>query len=323
MTRTLSARTNVNRSAWRSWIWLWLILAGTLTGCMRDVPLTHRKQFLLVPESQELSLGATAYQDTLKKEPLSQNKHYVEIVNRVGRRLADATGEKYEWEFNVVASPVQNAFCLPGGKVVIYEGIMPICQSEAGLAVVMSHEIAHAVARHGGERMTHSIAVDTAKQCVSWFTRDVEETNRQRIMGAYGVAANVGFVLPYSRAHESEADEMGLLYMAKAGYDPSEAPRFWERFATMTAGEKPPEFLSTHPSDDRRAKDLQAKMPDAMGLYVAATMRYGLGEPIMAPPGASQQMIAGQNAVPTGVQPAGFQSGMPPTGVGQQIQTNE
>lgn len=262
-------------------------------GCIRDTPVTGRKQVLLMPENQEVAMGISAFQDVLQSEPVSQNAHYNDMVNRVGQRIAAATGKDYEWEFRVIASPEQNAFCLPGGKVAVYEGILPICQNEAGLAVVMSHEIAHAVARHGGERMTHSAAVNGAKQAVAWVTRDLEETNRDIILKAYGGAANVGFILPYSRKHESEADAMGLVYMSKAGYDPTEAPRFWQRFAAAHQGaEKPAEFLSTHPSDERRAADLERQIVEVRELYVAAPQKFGLGETLKITGG--QTMIAQQ-----------------------------
>jgi Zn-dependent protease with chaperone function len=285
----------------------WLLLLLLAAGCIRSTPITNRKQFLLIPESQELALGKAAYDETLKDEKLSANPQYVAMVNRVGQRIAAATGENYDWEFRVIASDTQNAFCLPGGKVAVYEGILPICQNEAGLAVVMSHEIAHAVARHGGERMTQGYVVDGVRKAVAWVADDYDETNRQIIMRAYGLASEVGYILPYSRKHESEADAMGLVYMARAGYDPSEAPRFWERFAAATAGgEKPPEFLSTHPSDERRARDLTQQLDSALAVYGASAVKYGLGENIL-PPG-SGTMLAGQNYPRQGV-PARSASG--------------
>ncbi len=290
----------------RTFVWLCtalsLGLVVFLLGCMRSTPITGRKQMLLIPENQEVARGVAAFQDVLQKEPPSQNQQYVAMVNRVGERIAAATGEQYDWEFRVIASPEQNAFCLPGGKVAIYEGILPICQNEAGLAVVMSHEIAHAVARHGGERMTHAAAVNGAKRAVAWVSRDLEETNREMILKAYGGAANVGFVLPYSRKHESEADAMGLVYMSKAGYDPTEAPRFWQRFAASNQGEKPAEFLSTHPSDARRAADLERQLISVRELYVAAPQKYGLGETLHITGGNTQ--IAQQPGVSSGA--AGF-----------------
>lgn len=295
---------------------LLLLVVCIAWGCVRETPVTGRKQVLLMPESQEVSLGVAAFQDVLKNEQLSTNPDYIEMVNRVGKRLATATGEQYDWEFKVIASDVQNAFCLPGGKVAVYEGILPICENEAGLAVVMSHEIAHAVARHGGERLSQGMMVNGAKKAVAWVTQDLEETNRQITLAAFGVVSEVGFILPYSRAHESEADAMGMVYMAKAGYDPSEAPRFWQRFAAATAGgEKQPEFLSTHPSDDRRAKDLQDQLPAALALYREAPAQFGLGQRI---PVRTGNMLVNGTAVAGGyTHPAVYQGLAPQPGAPQ------
>jgi predicted Zn-dependent protease len=261
--------------------------------------MTNRKQMLLVPESQEVSLGLSAYEEVTKKEPASTNQRYVELVNRVGRRIADvANRSDYKWEFRVLASETQNAFCLPGGKVAVYEGIIPVCGNEAGLAVVMSHEISHALARHGGERMSQNYAVDGVKQAVQYVTRTQEEGKREMIMQAYGLASQYGVILPYSRKHESEADHMGILLMAQAGYDPAEAPRFWTRFGTVQKGQKPPEFLSTHPSDERRARDLESWLPEAGQRYATAAIKLGSGETILAaaPP-------VSPSAPPTGTAP--------------------
>ncbi len=263
--------------------WLILALASASAGC-RSAPMTGRRQMLLLPETQEVSLGLTSYQDIVAKEPASTNGAYIDMVERVGGRIA-AVADKpdYQWEFRVIASDVQNAFCLPGGKVAVYEGILPICENEAGLAVVMSHEVAHALARHGGERMSQSLAVDGVKQAVAYATQKQDRARREILLKAYGVASEYGVILPYSRKHESEADHIGLMLMARAGYDPSEAPRFWQRFARASQtgaqqGNKPLEFLSTHPSDARRASDLEALLPEAMKLYVTAPSRYGMGE---------------------------------------------
>jgi predicted Zn-dependent protease len=249
-------------------------------GC-RTTPVTGRRQLLVVPESQEIAQGLSAYQEVVSKEPVSKNQQYVELVNRVGHRIADVAGRPdYEWEFRVIASPTQNAFCLPGGKVAVYEGIMPICQTEAGLAVVMSHEIGHAIARHGGERLSQQKVSSGVRQAISYASRSRTETEQKLILAAYGGAAKYGYILPYSREHESEADHIGILLMASAGYDPNEAPRFWERFAAAKEGSGPIEFLSTHPSDQRRAADLRALLPQAIRRYESASANYGIGESI-------------------------------------------
>lgn len=268
---------------WRTACVLFVVTASIIVGC-KSVPMTGRRQLLLVSESQEASLGETSYREILETEKPSQNQAYVDMVRRVGNRIADVAGRPdFDWEFNVIASPQQNAFCLPGGKVAIYEGILPICANEAGLAVVMSHEIAHALARHGSERMSHGYVVNGVQTVASRVLQNHEELTRERVMKAYGLASQYGFVLPYSRKHESEADQIGLLIMSRAGYDPSEAPRFWRRFAESKGEEGPAEFLSTHPSDERRASELEAMLPEAMELYVNANQRHGLGEAIPAP----------------------------------------
>ncbi len=250
------------------------------SGC-RSTPVTGRKQLLIVSESQEIAMGVNAYREILSSEKLSTNRRYVDMVNRVGRRIAAvADRPDYQWEFNVIASPQQNAFALPGGQVAVYEGIIPICQNEAGLAVVMSHEVAHALARHGGERMSHSTIQSGLQKGLDFVARNQEEGQKKIIMAAYGITSEYAAIRPFSRVQESEADHIGLILMAKAGYDPQEAPRFWERFAEAGQGRKHPEFLSTHPSDEHRAADLRALLPEATEQFEKATARYGLGEPI-------------------------------------------
>ena len=287
----------------------WLLVLAAATGC-RTTPITNRSQLLLLPEKQEISMGLSAYEETKSKEPLSTNAPYIEIVNRVGQRIAAvADRPDYEWEFRVVASSQQNAYCLPGGKVTVHEGIVPVCANEAGLAVVMSHEIAHALARHGGERMSHSMAVEGVRHAVDYFTKEREERQREMIMQAYGLGAQYGVVLPYSRKHETEADHMGVMLLAKAGYDPAEAPRFWQRFASVKTGGQPPEFLSTHPSDEHRSSNLLELLPEAQTLYAQAPVKYGLGEPLA---GAPPQAVAA--APPAAAGAATFQPPFPERG---------
>ncbi|MFO0903556.1 MAG: M48 family metallopeptidase [Pirellulales bacterium] len=314
--------------------WSLAVLAALIVvyaGC-RSAPITGRKQMLLLPEDQEVSLGATAYQETVAKEKLSTNAQYNEMVQRVGQRIAAVSDRKdYQWEFKVIASPQQNAFCLPGGKVAIHEGIMPICESEAGLAVVMSHEIAHALARHGGERISQGYAVEAARQAMAYATRTQEQQRQEMIMKAYGAASEYGVILPYSRKHEAEADHIGLMLLSKAGYDPAEAPRFWQRFAAANTGEKPMEFFSTHPSDANRAAALMGLLPEAQKLYAESPAKYGRGEMIAvaptAPPaastagGAPSALTNQRVAAPPLVTPASSPgvpgaSGFPATGAG-------
>jgi predicted Zn-dependent protease len=249
-------------------------------GC-QQVPVTNRSQLLVTSMEKENEMGLSAYQEILKEEPVTKNEKATEMVRRVGQRIADVANQPdFKWEFNVIESETQNAFCLPGGKVAVYTGILPICESEAGLAVVMSHEVAHAIARHGGERMTYQTAQNMGKQAVGYFTKQQEEQKKQMILTAYGAAAEYGVILPYSRKHELEADHIGILLMAKAGYDPSEAPVFWERFAGSKQGAAPMEWMSTHPSDATRASALRALIPEAMKNYENAPTKYGLGEPL-------------------------------------------
>ncbi len=256
------------------------IVAGVFYGC-RNAPVTGRNQVLILPETQENALGIAAYRTVMATEPISTNQKYIEMVRRVGERLANAANRpNFEWEFNVLASQSPNAFALPGGKVAVNEGIMPICQNEAGLAVVMSHEIAHVLARHGGERMSHGLIAEGAEQILKAGTQDKEAEQQKQILAAYGVVSQYGALLPYSRQHESEADSIGLLLMANAGYDPSEAPRFWERFAAAKSNPEVPEFFSTHPSDAERAAALREQLPGANAKYAQVAVKHGLGEPI-------------------------------------------
>lgn len=251
-----------------------------VTGC-QTVPVTERRRLLVTSESSENEMGLTAYQDVLKSEPVTKNEKYQELVKRVGQRIAAvADRPDFNWEFNVIESKTQNAFCLPGGKVAVYTGLLPVCQDEAGLAVVMSHEVAHAIARHGGERMTYQTAQNLGKTAVGMVLQKQEEQKKQIVLTAYGAASQYGVILPYSRKHELEADHIGLLLMAKAGYDPSVAPGFWERFSSLKQGDAPMEWLSTHPSDARRAAALRELLPTAMQNYEASAEKHGMGEAI-------------------------------------------
>lgn len=258
-----------------------------VSGCT-SVPVTGRRQLLVMSQTEENKLGLTAYQQVLQEEPITKQTNVSELVRRVGNRIAAvADRPDFDWDFNVIESKTQNAFCLPGGKVAVYTGILPVCQTEAGLAVVMSHEIGHAIARHGGERMSHQTVQNTVKKGVEFLVKDTKGTTQNIVMTAYGAGAQYGAILPYSRKHELEADEIGVMLMAKAGYDPSEAPEFWERFSSAKEGsETPMEFLSTHPSDARRSAALREKLPEAMQLYQQAAQKYGQGiaiETVMQP----------------------------------------
>ena len=246
-----------------------LALFTFLTAC-RSTPVTGREQLILIPESQEVQMGLTAYRDVLSKSKLSSDSEKVAMVRRVGERIA-AVADKpdYKWEFNLIDDDkTVNAFCLPGGKVAVYTGILPVTEDEAGLATVMAHEIAHALARHGGERMTTGllaqlglVALDVGLAVKNQDPKMIEALN-----AAYGAAAQVGVILPFSRKQELEADHIGLLLMSKAGYDPQSALHFWERMAKLDKA-KAPEFLSTHPSDEKRVQQIAKWLPEAEKEY--------------------------------------------------------
>jgi predicted Zn-dependent protease len=259
---------------------------GAVWGCLghcgcRSVPETDRKQLLLLPESQELSLGAQAFSQVTVEAPESTNTAMGEVVRRVGQRIAEqANRPDYQWEFKLLASAEKNAFCLPGGKVAIHEGILPVCQNEGGLAVVMSHEVAHALARHGGERMSQNMASQGVQQVVARVAKKHVPTREELLMQAYGVGSQYLVLLPYSRKQESEADHIGLMLMSKAGYDPAQAPKFWDRFGSLKDGDQPFEFMSTHPSDERRQRDLLALLDEARGHY-ARSPRFGSGQELL------------------------------------------
>lgn len=213
-------------------------------------------------------MGLAAFRDILKKETLSDDPAANALVTRVGSRIAAATGRTdYKWEFKVIENDkVANAFCLPGGKVAVYTGLLPVAKDEAGLAAVIGHEVAHAIARHGGERLSQEILVAGITAAAVMSTDDPKK--RDLYAGLLGAGAVVGFLLPYSRLHESEADRMGLITMAKAGYDPRAALDLWRRMAEANKGKgKPPEFLSTHPADATRIRQIEQWLPEAMGHY--------------------------------------------------------
>ncbi len=257
-----------------------MIAATIVAGCS-TVPVSGRRRVLAISETKENQLGLTAYREILEKERISQNERYKAMVQRVGERIAAvADRPDFEWEFNVIESETRNAFCLPGGKVAIYTGMLPVCQTEAGLAVVMSHEIAHAVARHGGERMTLKKAQSLGKTGLGFLMKNQDEHKKDLLLTVYSGSSEYLGILPYSRKHELEADSIGLGLMAEAGYDPSAAPVFWERFAAIKGEGGSVEFISTHPSDSRRSARLREQLPSAMQIYEQAPEKYALGEPI-------------------------------------------
>ena len=222
---------------------------------------------------QELSLGAQAYQQVLSESRTITSGANYEMVKRCAARLTTVTGvagKNFQWAVSVVESSQVNAFCLPGGKIVVYTGILPVAQSEAGLAVVMGHEIAHATNHHGAERVLQEKTANTLLTGANFSLSGTDPQQHRQIMGLIGAGARVGFLLPFSRDHESEADSVGLRYMARAGYDPREAVEFWKRMSAQGGGGAPPQFLSTHPAHETRIARLKAELPKAIEIYQAA-----------------------------------------------------
>jgi predicted Zn-dependent protease len=255
-----------------------LIVALIIAACS-TVPLTGRKQLDFIPASNMLTMSFDQYGQFLKENKLSANAGQTDMVKRVGKRIQTAVEtyfgqhnlsqelQGYAWDFNLVESQEVNAWCMPGGKVVVYTGILPVTQNENGLAVVMGHEIAHAVAKHGSERMSQELIVQMGGMALTKALEQKPQQTQALWMTVFGAGAQVGALLPFSRLHESEADRLGLIFMAMAGYDPNGAVTFWQRMA-QNAGQKPPEFLSTHPSDETRIAKIKSELPEAMKYYM-------------------------------------------------------
>ncbi|HBG45746.1 MAG TPA: peptidase M48 family protein [Deltaproteobacteria bacterium] len=242
-------------------------------ACAR-VPYTEREQFMMVSEEQEEAVGETLFRQVKKESALSDDQRYNSLVREVGSRIAAAADKpEFKWEFVVIDSPEVNAFALPGGKVAFYTGIMPVTQDSSGIAAVMGHEVAHVIARHGAERMSQQQALSIGQSALLAALSGRSPVVREGVMQAYGIGAKVGLLLPYSRKHELEADRIGLILMAKAGYNPQAAIDFWERMLARDKGTKPPQFLSTHPSDRHRIEALKGFLPEAMTYYAKASGR--------------------------------------------------
>jgi len=257
-----------------------LIFGVALVACSK-APITGRSQLHLVPDSEMIAMADQQYDDFLKQNKISTDQAATDQVKRVGGRIANAVEtyltqhnmadevKKYSWEFNLVESKDVNAWCMPGGKVVVYTGILPVTKDDTGLAVVLGHEIAHAVANHGSERMSQGLLQQMGGVALSTALAKSPAATQQLAMTAYGVGSQYGAILPFGRTQESEADHLGLIFMAMAGYNPDEAVTFWERMAA-SAGEKPPEILSTHPSDQHRIDDIKKLLPEAHKYYKPA-----------------------------------------------------
>jgi len=244
-----------------------------------EVPITHRKSLRLVPESELLTMSLQQYDEVLKKSNLSTDQQKVQMVRKVGFKIAKAAEaflaeagqsaniKNYSWDFNLIEDDkTVNAWVMPGGKAAVYTGILPYTQNETGLAVVLGHEVGHALADHGNERMSDALVAQMGGMALSVALSSQPQQTQQLFATVYGVGANVGFLLPYSRLHESEADRIGLTLMARAAYDPREAIPFWQRMSKQ--GEKrPPQFLSTHPAPETRIADIKKYLPEALPYF--------------------------------------------------------
>jgi predicted Zn-dependent protease len=233
----------------------------------------------MIPSSEMLTMSFQQYDQFLKENKLSTNQAEINAVKQTGTKIKKAVErymaenklsdrlKGYKWDFNLVEDDQINAWCMPGGKVVVYTGILPVTQDETGLAVVMGHEIAHAIAEHGNERMSQQLLQQVGAVGLMVAMQDEPAETQAIWLSVYGVGTTVGIMLPYSRTHESEADHLGLIFMAMAGYDPHAAPAFWKRMAASKQGGSPPEFLSTHPSDQTRIDNINSWIPEAMKYY--------------------------------------------------------
>ena len=258
---------------------LLLILASSFAFNCQTVPITGREQFSFVPSSQILPMSFDQYREFLSKHRVVEQGEQAEMVKRVGRRIEIAVEryfsehgltsrlKGYQWDFNLVEDKQVNAWCMPGGKVVVYTGILPVTKDDNGLAVVLGHEIAHAVANHGGERMSQALLVEMGGITLDAALSQNQAKTNSLFLAAYGLGAQVGVLLPYSRVQESEADHLGLIFMAMAGYDPNGAVVFWERMMSSKQGASPPELLSDHPADARRIENIKELLPEAMTYY--------------------------------------------------------
>lgn len=233
-----------------------------LGGCVTSNPYTSRSQLMLIDKKEELKMGREASEEILKNSKKSSNMQATRRVMEVGTKIARVAEQSdFAWEFHLIEDPSINAFCLPGGKVFVYTGILTLVESDDELAVVMGHEIAHAIARHGAERLSVSMASELGRNLIG-IALDMKQPQSKKLFDtAYGVGMNVGVMLPYSRAQELEADRIGLLLMKRAGYNPNAALTFWEKMRANQGGGKGGDFLSTHPSDSKRIEAIRQAIP--------------------------------------------------------------
>lgn len=261
----------------KSYIWgklesfFYILLIGFFLASCATAPYTGRRQLILLSPDQELALGQKAAQQILHKTRLSNDSYYVNLVEKPGWRIAKVVNRPdFQWEFHVIDdAKTANAFCLPGGKIFVYTGIFKYAQTEAELATVIGHEIAHALARHGAERMSMQLLAQMGEQAAAKALQIQSPRALKTFEIAYGLGANIGLILPYSRTQEFEADHIGLILMAKAGYNPEAALSFWQKMASEAKGFKPPPFLSTHPADEARIDRIKTMLPEALEYYQA------------------------------------------------------
>ena len=259
---------------------LFIAMSLLFSSC-GSVPVTGRKQLNLVSNQEVLTISLQQYQQFIKSAPISTDKKNTALVQKVGRNIANAVETylknngyadelaSYAWEFNLVKSADVNAFCMPGGKIVVYEGILPYTQDETGLAVVLGHEVAHAVAKHANERMSQQMMTEYGTAAIGTALGGTSTGVQQAAAAAIGLGSQYGILLPYSRKQELEADKLGLIFMAMAGYNPSQAAAFWTRMSQQ--GSSTPEFMSTHPSDNTRIQQIEKDLPEAMKYYKGGT----------------------------------------------------
>ena len=255
-------------------------MATALASCSKN-PITGRNQLALVPESQVQAMAVEQYAQFLSQNRVvsSSASKDAEMVRRVGQRIAASVTDFYsknglseelagfKWEYNLVDSKDVNAWCMPGGKIVVYTGLLPVTQNEAALAVVVGHEVAHALARHGSERMSQGLLQQLGGVALAVAMSNKPAETQNLFMNAYGIGTTYGVMLPFSRKNELEADRLGLVFTAMSGYNPQEAIPLWKRMAALNQGQRPPEFASTHPAEETRIRQLEKMMPEAMKYY--------------------------------------------------------
>jgi predicted Zn-dependent protease len=266
---------------------LFTVIIGIIIYACSSVPITGRKQLSLVSDQEVLSLSLQEYNDYIKTAKKSTDKNATALVEKVGKSIANAVElyyksvnaedllKDYAWEFNLIDDAQVNAFCMPGGKIVVYSGILPVTQDETGLAVVLGHEVAHAVAKHANERMSQQVLAQYGAEALNGLSGKSSEATKSIAQQVYGLGAQYGVLLPFGRKQETEADHLGLIFMAIAGYNPQAAVPFWERMSQ--SGSSVPEFMSTHPSDATRVSNITKELPEALEVYKGVWGNYPSG----------------------------------------------